>query len=377
MATFGTNSDMFARILNSTIADYRKKQMENIIAKYVFLAMLKEKGKITKCAGGDSIQWAARYKRNNMHYLTDLPSISFQRINKRVNAKLTPRGYWMSDQISLWEKWINQGPAAIINITSTIVKELMDDFKERLAEEPYRDGNAAAYNKGWSGLETLGSTSGALAGNAAVGQCNDTYAGLSTSQGIKGTWNTTSWPNATGSVGYHYWSPLIAFYDATTWDGTNSTWRSNCLRVLAKTALWQDLRGQKVDLSLLQGAAYDQAYQTVETKEQIRTERSASNSLMIKLGFGKSFTYQGTEVTYERGVPATDVNSAALAGYGINFDGIELTHWTPELIWSPEVDFSVESLSQRYMVASVSEMIINPQAITKYRKTSGADTALV
>lgn len=377
MATFGTNSDMFARVLNSTIADYVKKQMENIIAKYVFLAMLKEKGKITKCSGGDSKQWAVRYKRNSLHYLTDLPSISFQRVNKRVNAKLTPRGYWMSDQVSMWERWINQGPAAIINVTSTIMKELVDDFKEALNVEPFKDGNATASNKGWSGTETFGSISGALGGNAGVGQCNDTYAGLSTAQGVKGTWDTTTWPNGRGSVGFHYWSPLVALYDASTWDGSSTTWKANCLRILAKTCMWQDLRGQKVDLALLQGPAYDQAYQTVEGKEQIRTERSASNSLMIKLGFGKSFTYQGTEVTYERGIPPTDVNSAALAGYGFNFDGIELTHWTPDLIWSPEVDFSVESLSQRYLVGTVSELIFNPQSVVKYRKTSGADTAMV
>jgi len=144
------------------------------------LAMLKEKGKITKCPGGDSKQWAVRYKRNSLHYLTDLPSISFQRINKRVNAKLTPRGYWMSDQISMMERWVNQGPAAIINIASTIVKELTDDFKEALNVEPFKDGNATATNKGWSGTETFGSISGAVAGNAAVGLCNDTYAGLST-----------------------------------------------------------------------------------------------------------------------------------------------------------------------------------------------------
>jgi len=169
----------------------------------------------------------------------------------------------------------------------------------------------------------------------------------------------------------------VALYDATTWDGTSSTWKANCLRVLAKTSMWQDMRGQKVDLSLLQGTAYDRCYQEVEGKEQIRTERSASNSLMIKLGFGKSFNYQGTEVTYERGIPPTDVNSATLAGYGFNFEGIELTHWTPELIWSPPVDFSVESLSQRYMVGTVSELIFNPQAVTKYRYTSGTDTALV
>lgn len=376
MATFGTNTDQFSRVLNSTIADYVKKQMENILAKYVFLAMLKEKGKIKKSPGGDSKQWAVRYKRNTLHYLTDLPSISFQRINKRVNAKLTPRGYWMSDQVSMMERWVNRGPAAIIDVTNTIMSELMDDFKFALNEQPYKDGNATATNKGWSGTETFGAMSGSVSGNAAVGSPSDTYAGLATNLGVKGSWDTTNWPNGTGSVGYHYWSPLIALYDSTLWDGTNSTWRANCLRCLAKTSMWQDLRGQKVDLWLLTGPAYDQCYEKVEGKEQIRTERSASNSLMIKLGFGKTFNYQGTEVTYERGLPVTDVDSAQLAGYGFNWDGVELTHWTPDLVWSPEVDFSIESLSQRYMVGTVSELCFNPQAVVKIRKTTSTDSAL-
>lgn len=377
MAQFSNAPEHFSRILNTTIAEYVKKEWENIAAKYVCLAMLKEKGRIHRQPGGTEKQWAVRFKRNPLRYLQDMPAISFQRSSKRVNAKLPMRGYWASDANTLWERAANRGPQAIIQSVSSLATELMDDFKFNINEEVFRDGNATATNKGWHGLESFLSISGARSNNAKYGEPNDNYADLSTALGVKGTWNTTTFPSGTGSTGYHYFSPLVGLYDTTAWGGGDTTWQNNSLNVFKGMGIAQDLRGYKPDLWLLNGPSYEKASVKVEAKEQIRTERSKSNSLLVKLGFGNTLNYDGVDITYERAVPASGADGHAIVGYGINFDNMDLVHWSEELVKALPVDFSIESMSERYLIYSPSNLVCNPQAFCKIRKTSGADTALI
>lgn len=375
---FSQNSDHFSRVVHSTIAEYVKKEWENIMAKYVLLSMLKAKGRITRSPGGTSRDWAVRYKRNPLRYLTDLPSISFGRSSKRVNATLPMRGYWSSDSVSVWEQAAARGPAAIIPVISKIMEELMDDFKFQVNEEPYRDGNAAATIKGWHGLESFFSISGARSSNNKYGEPNDTYAGLSTAVNIKGSWNTATWPAGTGSVGYHYFSPLVGLYDGAGWGGSDTNWVNACLNVFKGMCIANDLRGYKPDIWLLNGPAYEKASVKVEAKEQIRTERGGSGSLLVKLGFGNVLNYDGVDITYERGVPVSDGTNTTI-GYGLNFDkgAIELVHWTENLVQAWAKTTSEESMSERFLVYTISNMICNPQAQMKIRKTSGIDSALI
>lgn len=381
MPTFGTNTEQAARILQSTIAEYIKKTQDNIMAKYIFLAAMRKKGRIRKCSGGDSIKRAIKHKRAPLHYLTDVPSIQFQPLNRLANISLPPRGFWVGDAVTWWQKWMNRGPAAIIDVTSNLMESLMDDIEFKLADQFYVDGNAASTNRAWHGLESFFSISGAGAGTAGnptsrVGVPNDNYADQSTALGSKGTWNSSDqWPNGRGATGYHWWSPIVGLYDASGYGST--TWTANCFRVMRQLGIWQGLRGYKTDTWVLTPNAYNIFANAVEARETIRVERGLSkNGLLVTLGFGDVINFEGMEVTYERGVPTVDGGSRTVAGYGINWANAELAHWTPELIYSPAADSSIESMSDRHLALTVSNLYFNPQAQVKACYTTSTDSAL-
>lgn len=372
MPTYGSNADAFARILNTTTADYTRKIIENIFTNQPFLAMLKSKKKVFRQPGGDSIMKIIRYKRSPLQTMSDMPSISFTRINKYVNAQQKPRGYWCGEMISFWERMLNQGTAAYVKLYDEMMRQAVDDFAFNFPKEIWKDGDAAG-NDGIHGIPSYMSISGFNANDPRIGVPNDTYATLSTALGVKGTWTSgVTWPAGSGQPGYHYWSPLVLDYLATGWTGATGTFESTCLRMFTFAQIVQRGRGKKVDSWMLTPEAYYLAKNKVESKENIYTQRSQSSTPLIKLGFGNVFNYEGADVTYDSDVPVLEPNSGVTnAGYGLDFDTIELRHWTPQLLYTFPVDLSLETLTHRYLGASICNMFNDPTGTVGIRRTSG------
>src|SRR5688572_2233089 len=126
---FGGNTDVVARVLAVTTDNYVKKATENIMAKKVLLAAFRKKKRIHKISGGTQQQRIVRYKRSGLQPFTDMPSVSFVRVNKRLNVTIPPRGYLIAEQISLWERYLNSGPEAFVNLYGTMLDEMLDDFE--------------------------------------------------------------------------------------------------------------------------------------------------------------------------------------------------------------------------------------------------------
>ncbi len=371
MVTFGRNSENFARVLNTTTAEYVRNEMNNILRERVLFSKLKSFGKIVKQPGGDSRVWPVRHKQQTLNTMADQPAITFQRINRHVNATLPPRGYWVADQMTLWEHYQNQGKQAIINIHADIVKNLMLDFKDEYGDEFYKDGNIAGA-QGIHGLESFFSTSAAHT-NTKVGAPDDSYAGISTALGVKGLWNnntaTVAWPDGTGRPGYHYWSPLVLNDNGIDFGAATDDWANSCLRILKYATLSQLKRRSKLDCWILSTEAYRVVSDLIEERERVFVKRKEGDIGDIELGFGPHLYYENVMVSSEYGVPETGTDTRGahtIRGYGLNIkDGIELRHWTPSLIHALKVDFSVESLSRRYAVISMANMFCNPQKHVK------------
>ena len=83
-----------------------------------------------------------------------------------------------------------------------------------------------------------------------------------------------------------------------------------------------------------------------------------TNSLMVKLGFGQTMNWDGVDVSFEHGVPTG-------TGFGINFDKIALHTLNGQLFHALPVDFSVETLTNRYTVLFYGNMQINPRSLAK------------
>lgn len=365
-----------ARVIATTISEYTKKAIDATMAKYIFLAMLKKKNRIRKVRGGTDIKKVVKHKRASLTSITDLPTIQFTPINRHQPIELPARGYKMVDAVTMWQKYMNSGPAAIINATTNLMTELLDDFDFKLGSKFYANGYAQSPGVDWHGCHSLGDFSGAHT-DARIAAPTGNYAGYTTAFGSKGTWATGTFPGGDGSTGYHFFSPLISLYQNSGYGGATADFKGQCLRAMRQCFIWQELRGHKIDTWLGTGGAFGVVANVVEAKEQIRTERSKSNSLLINLGFGNVINFEGTDITFERGVPGTVTTTTAGAHavpfHGFSWDQIELFHWGPQFIMSLN-DFSIESLADRHLAWTMSNLYFNPQALVYLAHTTSDST---
>ena len=365
--SFGGNTALYQRVLATTIDRYEKQSIDNIEATKVVVASLKKKGRISK-ASGTQIGKMVRFKRQDLRGLPmDTATITFPRSNKRVNINIPPRGYYVTDSMTWQERQINQGAEAILNIFGTLLEELMDDFQFNYCKEFFKDGNASNNPYGIHGFESFGSFSGTL--NAGMmGSPNDTYFGISTAVGLRGSWDSSNvFPNGSGQPGYHYWSPFIWHPEDASWGGSSNAWKDTCLLVAKADALYSSRRGHKRNIGLLNTGAYRLMSNKVETREQINTSRGTGNQLLVNLGFGETVHYEGVEYTHDSDVPDRDPLSSTrtLLGYTLTLKDIELRHWTQKLVQTLNIPFSGETLSDRLMVASICNLFCNPQGVSK------------
>jgi hypothetical protein len=366
-------SSEFSRIVYTTTAEYLRKIMKNVEKRSAILSLARSKGRIHKVPGGPERIWPVQHKRGSLRTMQDMPSLSFPRVVRHVNAKVTPRGYWMADQQSWWEKQI-QGTStqAIINIHQTIAKLLKEDVEAKFPAEMYVDDSATGNSQRMGGLDSMFSISGAVSGNSRVGSPNDTYATLSTALGTKGTWNSTAWPGGTGAEGYHYWSPLVLLYDSPTqtWGGVSNTWKDNCDHIMTYGRQHCQKRGGRIDAWVLTDSAWYEMQQKVAGKENLYSTRG-DNSLLASLGF-TTLNFQGVEVTWEADVPPNpgSASDATNTGYGLSFSDLELCHWSPSLFEVQSIPFNEEALTYRFLVLIMANMMFNPQRQVNIRSTS-------
>lgn len=368
MFTFGRNAENFARVLNATTAEYVREEMNNILRERILFAELTDRRRIHRQPGGDSKIWSVKYKLDDLQTLADMEPLTFQRFNRRHQAIVYPRGYAWTDQMSLWERWQNQSQQAIIRLHDGIVKDGMEDFRDNLGDKFYKDGYAAG-SQDINGLESWYGISGSVTGNTKIGNPSDTYATIPTNLGIKGTWGSTAWPGGTGKPGYHYWAPLVGFYDED-WGNSSTLFKDNVLTMLKYLNAHQLKRRQRVQMWLFSTDAYLDTSNKVEQRETIRVVKGESVK-EFKGGYGPELMYEGVRITSEYGVPELDsVNTTkAVKGYGLNFDKIEICHWSPEFIYPLPVDFSIERLANRYAIVNMSQQVTNPQAQSKIRES--------
>jgi len=369
MPTLGSNTAEFSAIANSTTAAYVAGRQNNMLRDHPLLDLLRSKGKIIKQNGGDSRIWSSKHKQKPLQTMADLTAVTFQRTNRNVQHQLPPRGLFLSDAISWWSKQINTGKPALINLVSSMVEDLMEDFEDQFPAKLWASGNASGSQE-IHGIDSFTSTSGALAGNDKVGQCDAEYAGQSCAQGVKAQWDSTNWPEGTGKPGYAYNSPLVQDVNVS-YSGATNNWAGNCLRAMKYATLRQANRNKALDCWFLTTSAYETASNLLETREQIRHERGKSAEPMFEGGLGPAFKYENVLVKTGYGIPesGTDTRGAYTTyGYGVRASGkddMEIRHWSPSLIYKFPWDFSIETMSDRLLLVSMCNLFCKPSAQVK------------
>jgi hypothetical protein len=296
------------------------------------------------------MDWKVQFKRAPMQGYADSDTLTFARKDRWKTAQLPWRGYAATDSMTKKERLMNKNTEAIVKVYEQVTTNLLEDLEDQFGDELYIDGNASGNAKRLHGIESFMGNSGA-ATNGYIATPSDTYAGLTTGLGdYGGTWSSsggsTTWPTGVGDAHYDFWSPLIVDYTDTLWQATTKTWPNTCREALSygivKSKKNKSKRGQ-TDLILLNDELYRQFYNKLSDAERLVVKRGDGKNGLYALGFTDVINYDGTDVSYEYGVP---VNT----GYGWCMDQLELCSLQAQLFVPEGPDFDIASQSYRFSI---------------------------
>ena len=360
----------WSRVVNSTIKKYIREREINTLRNRKLTALLKKKGRMSFGWSGTAMDWKVKYKRVKLTPFADGDTLEFSRKDRHKTATLDWRGYSGTDSMTKGEFLQNRNAEAIIKLYSTIAEDLMDDMEDAFSEEFYVDGSAAGNTKRIHGVETFfGSNLTYSAGNGVATPTSSlTYAGLNCQLGYYGgSWNPgttlTSWPHGKGDTQYDFWTPLTVAYDDTLFDAT-STWATKAVEALAfgiiKSKKSKSAKGQ-LDVIMMDDEMYRVFVNLLRGKERIIVERTAERSPLIALGFTDVTNLDGTDCTWEYGMPPE-------VAYGFNCDMMELRSQQAQVFVPEGPDFDIATKSWRFSVDFFGNLVCNPKFFVKWRK---------
>jgi hypothetical protein len=357
----------WSRIVNTTIHEFIREVEPNIMRNRKLLAMLKARGRITFGHAGDLMDWKVKYKRAPIQGYADTDTLTFSRRDRWKTAQLEWRGYAATDAMTKLEKLKNKNTEAIVKIYSEIATSLMDDLDDQFGDELYIDGNAAGNAKRIHGIESFFSANSGVSANGFVAFPNNTFAGLSTALGnYGGNWTTsggvTTWPTGEGDAHYDFWSPLIVSYTNASWLAATKTWPNTCREALR----FGIVKGKKnkskkgnIDMILLNDELYRNFEDAQEVNERLIVKRGDKMSL-YELGFTDAINFDGTELTYEYGVPAA-------VGYGWALEQMELCSLQEQMFVPVGPDFDIASQSWRFSIDFFGNIRWNPRYFVAFK----------
>jgi hypothetical protein len=355
-------AQQWSRVVNSTIKKYLRDREINILRNRKLTALLKKKGRISFNWSGTAMQWPVKYKRVRLTPFADGDMVEFSRKDRNKSAVLDWRGYSAGDSMTKGEFLQNRSTEAIIKLYSDISTDLVDDMEDAFGEEFYVNGYASGNSKRLHGIESFMSAS-TNAGNGAATPTGS-YAGLSCVPGqYGGSWdggNLPGWPNGRGDAQYDFWSPLVVDYGDSLFDPTNHNWETNCVEAISfgiiKSKKSKSAKGQ-LDVILTDDEMYRKYIKQQRGKERINVTNEQSP--LIKLGFGDVFNQDGTDITWEYGMPGG-------VAYGYNCDMMELRSQQAQVFVPEGPDQDIVSKSWRFSVDFFGNVVFNPKFFVKF-----------
>jgi hypothetical protein len=350
----------WARIVNTTIRKYIRKEEVNTLRNRKLTALLKEKGRITYNHSGESLDWKVRYKQAPLMGFADADTLTFPRRTRRKTANLDWRGYALAESMTQKEKLMNRSTEAIIKLYSSIAEDMMEEAGELFGDELYIDGNATGNSKRFHGIESfLGGTT--ADGTADVALNADTYAGINCALGnYGGTWSGT-WPNGQGDSEYDFWTPVLVNYLSSGIGGSGDTWLTQGVEALRFGIIkCQRNKSKKgaLDLILLTSQLYEGLLNQLDSKERFVSRPGRNEGSLAKLGFTDVLNFDGVDISWEYGVPAT-------IGYGFNMDKMELCSLQSQLFVPEGPEYDMASASWRFALHCYGNIKYNPRHFMK------------
>jgi hypothetical protein len=363
----------WSRVIGTTIVNHLREEEVATFRKFKIFSMLESSGNVVMNQSGRGFDWNVRYRNAPVTGNTGDTPRTFSRINMWKRLELPWRGFTTTDAIYRRELLENRGQQALVDVASKMAERLKESLEQHLSYQPYVDGNAPGRENDFHGLDSFLAYSGTIdesAGDVAAVDSNsangfftgtadrygfpdDTYAGLSTKLGYYGggriSGTTGKWPNVPVDPEFDFYSPVIINYAASSFDGTNRNWKSNCVYAMREgihQCKRNDTKEAQIDMVVLDRQLYIQFLNTYRKDERIVV--SKENGLK-SLGFTDVVTLDGVEVTSEYACPAG-------RGYGLSIGNMELRCLENQLMVAEGPFFSEETQAYRYACSTLGNL---------------------
>jgi hypothetical protein len=304
------------RILQTTRENWSENLADETIEQHPILKMLQSGGRLKTNSSGTDFKWTVQYKESGLIPYTDGDDLSFARQELFQTALLSDtRGYKATDFIHEREMLQNKGKHAIIKLFESQAERMKEMAGRKLCAEFYVDGYAPGNERRLRGLESMmGITPGSqVATDFEATVYADTYATLATAKGTYGGVGVAAGGITTSTQReYDFWTPTIV-----NTNRTGTTWAANADQHL-RYAIMKHSRGhamgQSLDMILLTRTALRALFDLLSSKERVVVTQGDVG--IRKFGFKEVVNFDGVDVTFDPDIPATDVNSDVVHGYG-------------------------------------------------------------
>lgn len=355
-----SNTD-FERAAQTTLAKHIREVEDASMRNFVMLAQVESAGRVSYNNGGRGFDWKVKYRNHSVEGNTGETQRNFVRKNLWKTANLEYRGYQATDAMYKKEMKEQQGEEAIVRVFEGFIERITESMKQALGTHPYIDGNASGNEEFWHGLESMFGTDGTVNITTGVkrsadagdifGYPSDTYAGLVTTLGNYGGENQSGnvWPLGIADAEYDFWSPLVlnANSTASVFPASTNTFAGQgdeVMRYGLINAQRNSSKDGQLDTIVLDRSFYTQFLNLIDDKEQINI--TSENSLRA-LGFKNVVVFDGVEVTWEAGVPAS-------TGYGYNIGMIDLLSMGDTLFEPEGPEYDIDTQAFKAVVGTLS-----------------------
>lgn len=237
------------RVVMSTIRMYTSEIEERIFRNRPLWKEVNRRGNVKSNCSGLDFDWGIKHRQHRAIAGTGYESQTYSQKSRHLRANLPfDRFYSANDAMKKAEFLKNRGKPALIKIAQQVSESITDDMSLALAEDFFCDGNDAANNLKFMGIETLFGNAGQsininVAG--AVGRTanvedpfllpSGSYAGLSYTLGARGGAQLEgTWPAGRADTHFDFWTALQCNYRSSFFGGSQNTFKSNCLEAMRR-----------------------------------------------------------------------------------------------------------------------------------------------
>lgn len=357
-------------VIKNTAPKYLKGAADQTIRSRFWLSYFQSRGRIKLGDGSYSQTWNVRARQPEVRQNGDAGQQVFNEHDAYEQLSLDVRGYVATDRMTLKKKLMNKDPFAIVDIYGTKMDNLIGALRDGFSSELYVDGNLSGNSNRIHGIESATAAGGTVTAADIIAVPGDTYGGKSTAlQAIGGRWSAnlttkpnatlaTDWPYGSGSSDYDYISPKLINWSSTGWNSGSTAWGANSTFVLRRAKTWsRTLGGDDAApmVHLLAPNLFDEFMDAQESKQRLIIPHKAAQDL----GFDSVMNFEGAMLKSEFDCPAN-------TGYGINIEEMLLYSIHDQFFFSYGPEFTMESLSDLFLVGFFGNMQMNPKHICKY-----------